>query len=247
MKRVLVPLAIDPHEDGVLGQRHYIRNTYVLGLLRAGLLPVFVSHLTPKEGLQEIYEECDGVLIPGGRDVNPAYYAGAPHQKSEFSALEFDKWEGSLIQTTIADKKPLFAICRGMQLLNVVLGGTLHQHIGDLRIKTNHGGEGGGLPYQRLADCLHPVHIDKASRFYMQYGQETIYVSSGHHQAVCDIASDLHASGRCPDGIIEVLEHKDPEVFLIALQSHPEMMEGSFAASLFESFKQAIEGYSSIG
>jgi putative glutamine amidotransferase len=241
MKKVLVVLATDPDEDGAFGQKHFIRQPYVVRLLENDLLPIFISNITPLSVIDRVYDECDGVLLPGGKDVNPALYKAKPHPKTHAGVAGRDELECELVRRTIRDRKPFLGICRGMQLLNVALGGTLHQHIGDLELQTDHGGGGNGLPYHLLPTCSHTIVVDTKSCFYQLFGEEQVEVSSGHHQAVQDIAPDLRVAATCEAGLIEVLEYHDQSTFAFGLQSHPEMMESEFADRLFGVFSKAVQ------
>ena len=177
----------------------------------------------------------DGLVLSGGRDVDPNFYGEEPLEKLEAIFPERDIHEMALIKAAIDLKKPIFAICRGMQILNVTCGGTLYQdisyapgeHIKHYQI---------GSPYQ----ATHSIKIDKHSTlFRMADKLEIERVNSFHHQALKQVAKGLKVVATAPDGIIEAVEREnEEELFVIGVQFHPEMMydKSTFARGIFKKF-----------
>lgn len=159
----------------------------------------------------------DGVIITGGTDINPAEYDGNTENPNLYPAdAERDRAELTFARHLIAEKQtPLLCICRGFQVLNVATGGTLHEHIPDIR-KTDIHRNAEGL-WQ-----MQDVSIEPDSLTASVLGTTQVNSTSGHHQAVKDVGDGLRVVGTAPDGIIEAMEMPD-HPWLIALQWHPEV------------------------
>lgn len=162
------------------------------------------------EYLPEVDTSYDGLILCGGSDIDPKYY-GEPMDGSVNIDLERDKAEFALLKAYVEAGKPVFGICRGLQLINIFFGGTLHQDIpeADLHKKIN------GV------DSVHNVTAKADSILGKVYG-ETFAVNSAHHQAIKDLGAGLRATARWNDRYIEGIEHKDHPIF--AVQWHPERM-----------------------
>ncbi|WP_299558072.1 gamma-glutamyl-gamma-aminobutyrate hydrolase family protein [uncultured Mycolicibacterium sp.] len=147
-----------------------------------------------------------GVLLPGGADLGPRRYGAEPDPRTT-GVVDFqDELDLGVIRAVLELDLPVLAICRGMQALNVALGGTLHQHI----VETD-------TPHH---NAVHPVQVVPGSRLHAVVGTERIEVSSYHHQAVDRLGADLTVTATAADGIIEAVEHRRAD--LIAVQWHPE-------------------------
>jgi putative glutamine amidotransferase len=203
---------------GVGPVRVGLNEPYVRALVRAGAAPVLLPQLTEHSRLRRLYDLLDGLLLPGGGDVDPARYGEARHEKCGPASPELDEVELTLAHWTADDGKPVFAICRGVQVLNVALGGTLYQDIaaqipgGAEHVKHRHG------PRDFLA---HTVDFAPGSRLAGILGATSLPVNSLHHQAVKDVAPGLAVVARTPDSLIEALE-ADDHPFFIGVQWHPE-------------------------
>ncbi|RZT65974.1 gamma-glutamyl-gamma-aminobutyrate hydrolase family protein [Leucobacter luti] len=148
----------------------------------------------------------DGLLLPGGFDIDPARYGEQPLPTTVTAdAPAQDQFEAELLAAAIAEGVPVLAICRGFQLLNVEHGGTMVQ---DLAADSVH------------RDSVHPVAVEPDSALAAALGARDLTVSSYHHQAVADVGRGLRVVGRAPDGVVEALEHERAE--LLAVQWHPE-------------------------
>lgn len=186
---------------------------YPAAVAAAGGLPVELCRDAP---VADIVERLDGLVLTGGADVDPDNYGHEPASGLGATEPERDRWELALLQEATTRGIPVLAICRGMQLLNVYRGGSLVQHL-DLA-------EGDGHPRfdEPRSMRVHVVHTEHGSLAERLYGGE-LRVNSLHHQAVGDLAPGLVASGRSPDGTVEVIEVPGAAVF--AVQWHPEMLE----------------------
>ena len=184
---------------------------YPQAIRRAGGIPIL---LTEGDDVETLLARLDGIIIAGGRDVDPARYGEEPHERTDNLRPEQDTWESALIATAIERDLPLLCVCRGHQLLAVERGGRLHQHLPETSGYEKHGATGGEW-------SNHAVEIDPNSRLGSILGTNVIG-NSGHHQGVAD-AGDLTIVGRTEDGLIEAVELPGAS-FLLSMQWHPEML-----------------------
>lgn len=192
---------------------------YVSGLRRAGARPVLLPP-TAAEGPDDALEPFDGLLLAGGGDVEPSRYgAGDPHPSVYGIDRERDEAELVLVRAAVSRGMPTFAICRGMQVLNVALGGTLHQHLPDLQ-----GTDAHGHP-TRDSSVLHDVKVAAGTRLALACGQEVLRCTSHHHQGVDRLGEGLTAVAWSGDGLVEGVELNGP-AWVVGVQWHPEMTAG---------------------
>lgn len=195
---------------------------YLDALRAAGVEPVEIMPDGPVISL----DGCDGLLLTGGTDVNPARYGQSPLPQTETPDKDRDDLELRLLREAVERDVPVLAICRGMQLFNVFHGGTLLQHI-----------EGHAVRPADRSQPAHAVEIVAGTRLAKIFGADELPVNSRHHQGVDRPGSGLVVSARSIDGIVEGLERPDLR-FAVAVQWHPEdqPMHGplfrAFAASL---------------
>ena len=185
---------------------------YPKSVAAAGGVPV---ELTRDANVMELMEHLDGLVLSGGADVDPARYGGLPEELLGETEPDRDAWELELVRVARERHVPILAICRGFQLLNVALGGTLHQHV-DVS-------EGSGHPQWDVdgRTTTHDVHV-VAETLTATLLPPTWPVNSLHHQTVDRLASGLVASAFAPDGVLEGYE--TPEGDVLAVQWHPELL-----------------------
>jgi putative glutamine amidotransferase len=220
--------------------------TYVNAAVSAGGAPFVIPLTTDLDALRKVYDILHGVMLCGGNDLNPKLYGQDPYETTvEISDLR-DEVEKQLLLWALEDKKPVLGICRGMQLVNVIHGGTLHQHIPtDIPDASNH------TLSTDLADnhnIAHKLKIDPESRLAKILESETIGVNTHHHQAINKLGGGLKATAYSEDGLIEALESTDPKTYLICVQSHPESLASNKEIGwqkLFRSFTEAAQQSSS--
>lgn len=189
--------------------------TYLRALHRAGgqegiLAP---QRMDPEE-VGALLERFDGLLLIGGGDIDPKHYGEDPMPECYGIDTEADLFEMKLVRAAIHRGMPVLAICRGFQVLNVAMGGTLDQHITGRQGLVGH-----GIPGVRPE--LHEVRLEPGTWAAKAMSSETVTVSSSHHQAVAKVGEGLVVSGRAPDGIVEAMEHPD-DSWVVAVQWHPE-------------------------
>lgn len=215
--------AID-HIPSGLPHSWVMNSRYYTAIADTGGAPVMLPLLDQDPAaLRAIYDRLDGLLLSGGVDLDPASFGEAPHPKLGRTDPARDAVELTLVRWAIAEQKPVLGLCRGHQVLNVALGGTLWQDIPAQvpgAIRHDYFPTAG---YDR--DYLaHEVALVPGSRVHAAFGQPTIRVNSMHHQAVKTLAPALTPAGRSPDNLIEAFE-AGPGQFLVGVQWHPEIFE----------------------
>jgi putative glutamine amidotransferase len=214
----------------VMNQRYYH------AAARAGAAPVLIPLFDDMEALRAIYERMDGILIPGGVDVDPAAFGESPHEKLGRIDPARDRVELQLAKWAVEDKKPVLGLCRGLQVINVALGGTLYQ---DLESEYPNAIKHDYFPnYGFSRDHLaHEVAVEPGSRMRHALSGAAVPVNSMHHQGIKVLAGSLVASAIAPDGLIEAAESPN-DGFVVGVQWHPEVFELSEPSSgdLFRDF-----------
>lgn len=230
----LPTLAIPPGEKPA---RFGINQTYVRALEAAGCAPVLIPLLKDEDQLRSIYERLDGIVFAGGVDLAPGEYGEEPIDNLNVVEPERDRVELRLARWALERDLPTLGICRGQQLLNVALGGTLYQDLAHQGVTNlDHSDEDG----RARSALIHGVKLDPGSRLAQLIDETSIEVNSLHHQAIKDVAPGLRVSGRADDGVIEAVESPDRR-FLIAVQWHPEEIRDlPWVRRLFDGFTKAV-------
>ena len=234
MKRVIVPLA---QSGSGLGGESYIIESYLAKLNARGVVPLLVPAAVAPEIRAELMRGGQGLLLMGGADVEPSLYGATRHAATEPGPRARDDFEIELARDAVSRDMPILAICRGVQVLNVALGGTLIQHVPDITT-TEHRFSGTGGYSVALSSCSHPVVLERDSLVSRILGTESVTMNSAHHQALDRLGTGLRVVGRAPDGIIEFVEHSE-RTLCIGCQAHPEAMEG-VTDRLFDAFVAAL-------
>jgi len=216
---------------------HLLR-TYVDSTIAAGGVPVIIPSELSEKGWRLLYTKLDGVIFSGGADIDPQLFGGEPHPAIYGIDSERDALEIHLIHHMADDNKPFLAICRGFQVLNVALGGTLYTHVSDqIPNSAQH-----DTPSDQPRDShAHDIQIMEDSRLAEILNKPILSVNSWHHQGVKDISSRLKVTAHSPDGLVEGMELED-HPFGIAVQWHPEWMpEDASMKNLFKAFVDAAK------
>jgi putative glutamine amidotransferase len=212
-----------------------LQQSYVKAIMQAGGVPVLIPSLIAEDGWDALYARLNGILFSGGGDIGLEHSPGHPHPRIDDVDPERDLIELKMLNTAAADGKPFLGICRGCQVMNVALGGTLYTHIPDqLPNALDH-----SYPGNMRTVLVHQVKIEEGTYVAEIFGEPIIKVNSLHHQGLKEIAPSLRVAGHAPDGLVEAIELPD-HPFGLAVQWHPEWLtdqEGT--RNLFRKFVEA--------
>lgn len=214
---VAAPRLAPGRVSGWAGAAEAVQLEYSDGLRRAGAVPVALGW-DPAVDPSSYLARFDGLMLVGGPDVDPSRYGAAAHPAAYGLDACRDEAEVVLSRAALAMGLPLFGVCRGIQLLNVALGGTLWQHLPDLDLPVSH-----GVPAGSGTQAVHPVDVAPGSRLACLMGATRVEgCISIHHQAVRDLAPGLVATAWSPDGLVEAVETPPDGPWCVAVQWHPE-------------------------
>ncbi len=220
MGKPLIGITCGTRRDSNGAPYYGLLPAYVNSIAMAAGLPVLLAPTADVRLLHEIYARMDGILMTGGGDVDPAFYGMADDGLIRSVDADRDTAEVNIALWAADDNKPLLGICRGCQVLNVALGGTLYRDIE----KEYPGYNGidhdlwGKFPRGHLA---HAVNVEPGTRLAAAVGEESVLVNTMHHQALRDVAPRLSVSAHALDGLIEGVEIPDAR-FFVGVQWHPE-------------------------
>lgn len=201
----------------------YTEQKMAHALWRAGAVPIPLLDLRDRAALEAVLGECEGLVLQGGADVAPGAYGEDPLRPEWSGDAVRDRFEIAAIEVALALGKPVLGVCRGHQVLNVALGGSLFQDIGTQR-------EGSLLhrEWARYEQLEHPVTLAPDSWVAEVFaGAGELLVNTVHHQAIKQLAAPLRATAWAPDGIIEAVEQITDDRWIVGVQWHPEWLDGS--------------------
>ena len=226
MNEVIIALASNV-SDGMVS----VRDTYLNSVWKSGGVPVLLQPRSDTEYVSQVASKFDGFVFCGGEDIDPKYY-GEENVASKNICSVRDEFEEALFKAVYKTGKPILGICRGMQVINVFLGGSLHQHI-DGHVQDEH-----------RSVRTHSVSIQSDSTLAKILGEENIDVNSFHHQVVKKLADTLTVDAVNGDGYIEAC-HAVGQRFLLCVQWHPESYYDHCDTSrkIFEAFIKACEEF----
>lgn len=211
---------------------------YVEAVESAGGVPCVIPPMS-RAHVGQLVGRFDGILLPGGPDIDPASYGELPHEKLGGTSTDLDQLQFEVARSALEFDLPLLAICRGMQLLNVTLGGSLIQHLPDET--------GSNLRHRQSTssrEASHPITIRSPSQIGEIIGRSELEVNSFHHQAVKSLGVGVEPTAEAPDGTIEAVEIQSA-TFAIGVQWHAELMaERTFEATLFSALIEQASGHS---
>ena len=214
--------------------RQYINAAYISAVEDAGAVPFIIPVSNDLEKTKKLIDLCDGLLFPGGEDIDPGYYGENPHKNLGEIRPEVDKFLFHSLLYALEQRKPALGICKGMQMMVVATGGSLYQDIYSQREEeTFLHCQSGWRTYG-----VHQVQIDKDSRLFQILETGQIATNSMHHQSVRTLGKGLRLSAHTEDGIVEAVESLDGR--LIGVQWHPEEMvpESGAMKRLFKNLVQ---------
>lgn len=221
-----------------------LSSRYPAAVAACGGIPVAMAHTDSRELVADYVRRADGVLLTGGDDINPDIYGPGLRSSLKLKAImtedggRRDLFELMLVDEVFRQRKPLLAICRGHQVLNVALGGTLIVDIPTQKpSRINH------RQMERKSEVVHSVRLTRGSLLAKIAKTQLLGVNSTHHQAVAKVAPVLRTVAQSTDGIVEAMELKSRGQlpFLLSVQFHPERLLGRHAEhrSIFEAFVRA--------
>lgn len=213
-----------------------VSESYLKAVESAGGLPVMIPLILSDSELDELLPRLDGVLLPGGGDIDPSLFNGRPHSEVYGIDADRDRVEIHLVRRAAELDKPFFGICRGIQVINVALGGSLYTHIADQHPGAQRHDYYPNFPREHLA---HSVQVLAGSRLSSILGGTQTDTNSLHHQGIDQTAPNLTQVAWAPDGMIEAVELSGHR-FGLGVQWHPENLQAYPAMrSLFRNFVQA--------
>ena len=214
-------------------QTYALDPVYGKAILQSGGLPLIVP-IVDEEDIPALCERLDGLIVTGGGDINPTLYGEEPHLRLGAVYPGSDLYEKELILNFLKLDKPFIGMCRGLQMLNISLGGTNYQ---DLESQF----EGTLYQHKQMALRTHRTHsvtLEDDSQLLSIMGEKSFHVNSFHHQGVKDVSKELKVAARAADGLVEALESEKYQ-FVMGIQWHPEefAVEGDEASKkLFDRF-----------
>jgi putative glutamine amidotransferase len=220
--------------------KQYIPRVYLRSVLSSGSIPVLLSLDLDEPQIAACLRDLDGLLLAGGNDVDPMLFGESPAPELKQVDPLRDRFEIALIREAYRQTMPILAICRGIQTLNVALGGSLYQ---DLPTQYTSPEGGRAILHNQTApprEPSHRVYFPEASPLRAVFGQESVKVNSLHHQAIKKLADPLAVCATAKDGVVEaVCDTQKP--FVWGVQWHPERMENG--APIFAAFSRACAVY----
>jgi len=228
----IIGITTDVRDNG----ENVLKHTYVQAVIRAGGLPMIVP-VGLEEDVEQLIAILDGLILSGGNDINPMLFNEEPHEYLGEVSPSRDSIELELARRMLKTGKPILGICRGMQVLNVAVGGSVYQDFH----KQN---DGPILQHMQKAPNTHSSHyvqVEKGSLLESIAGSERIQVNSYHHQSVKDVPAAFKVTGVASDGIVEAFESND-EKFVLGVQWHPEALSTAgdvVSLRIFEKFISA--------
>ncbi len=220
---------------GVKEQKwHFLADNYVNALEFVGGIPVMLPICKKFETVATLLGSLDGVLISGGNDVSPECYGEKPVEECGTTVTDRDEQDIAIMQYVASKTEmPLLGICRGLQVMNVALGGSLYQDL------CKEGFRQHSREDSPMNKPVHTVRLERGTRLFNIYGQEVLQVNSYHHSAVKNLAPECVVAGKSEEGVVEAIERRGNRFFL-AVQWHPEMMyDDTKQQELFKAFVEA--------
>jgi putative glutamine amidotransferase len=193
-----------------------VNEAYTNALASVGLIPIILPPLAPNIAAAAL-RDVAGLVLTGGEDVDPARFGEAPNPATGEAHAARDAYELELARMAHEQRVPTLAICRGVQVMNIALGGSLLQDI-----PTQHPTKIAHDPQGKRAERVHRVEIDPDARLADIVADTSISTNSSHHQAADRVAAELWVTARAEDGIVEALEARDSAWWMVGVQWHPE-------------------------
>lgn len=238
MKKIGITCRTLAYAQETLGKDCYLIGAisyYIESVRAAGGVPILLPVSTNKKEKETLLELVDGIIFTGGSDIDPTFYDAYQHIGIEAIDFERDVNDFEYMELAFGLKKPIYAICRGMQLLNVFQGGTLFQDLREMDTNINHSQKGAPNIY------AHDIKIVEQTKAFAMFGKrKELGVNSFHHQVVDQVGEGLIVAGRSADNAVELLELDAADHFVVGVQFHPEMFIQSDDSVMKQSFAYFI-------
>ncbi len=223
---------------GIAGQDwNFLAGDYVYAIEKAGGIPVILPRMKDMSILRPYLETLDGILVSGGHDVDPRNYGARISGKCGRIVPERDDMDLAITKAALELKKPLLGICRGIQILATATGGTLYQDLESEGPYQHHFMDNSPRQYP-----VHQVTLEKDSQLAEIFGKTVVAVNSYHHQAVKTVGETMRIIARSDDGVVEGIEGKASDQFILGVQWHPEMMfDSEEQGKIFRAFLVACQ------
>jgi putative glutamine amidotransferase len=221
---------------------HCVGEKYVAAAATAvGALPLLVPSLQPALDWPALLDELDGLILTGSpSNIEPHHYSDEPSYEGNLHDPARDANTLGLVRAAIAHKVPVLALCRGLQEVNVALGGTLYQKVQEEPGYADHR-EDKDAPLDQQYAPVHPVRLSEGGLLWRLAGSAEVMVNSLHGQGIRDVGAGLLVEATAPDGLVEAVSLDSPDTFLLAVQWHPEwkVSENPFYVAIFHAFADA--------
>jgi putative glutamine amidotransferase len=240
----LIGVTMSGTADGVQGNtppRAWLNNAYLSAVQQAGGIPILLPPHLDGAALDALWSRLDGILLTGGGDVDPARFGEERHPAVDDVSDARDRLEIEVTERAVHEARPLLAICRGIQVLNVALGGSLYQ---DIASET-----GSTIAHTQTAPRDRPTHpvkvMGEGTRLGATLGALEVEVNSMHHQAIKRLGRGLREVAWAPDGVIEGVEIPDVSALVLGVQWHPEELTAHdpTARNLFRTLVTAADSH----
>lgn len=205
-------------ENIVNGSINNINTTYINVVLKAGGIPIIIPVLEDSINADRYLDIVDGIIFTGGGDIAAQYFDEEPVKEVDEICYDRDKIEMALFHAAYERRKPILGICRGAQLINIALGGSIYQDI-----YTQVPNVLGHTLRTNIQEGYHTINIEKESIIYEIFNKEKLVVNSQHHQSIKSLGNNLKITAKSSDGVVEAIESTD-ERLVLGVQFHPEAM-----------------------
>lgn len=209
---------ISQYEYSVNRKFNKLNYTYVDATIKGGGVPIIIPILRDFTDLDRYLDSIDGLIFTGGEDVSPLLFGENPIREVETICYDRDRMEMEVFKRAYDRKIPILGICRGLQLINVALGGTLYQDI-NRQLPNSYG----HISTYNIEGGYHSIEIIDDTILYDVLGRKSVNVNSQHHQSVKELGKNLRVNALASDGVVEGIESTDGR-FILAVQFHPEAM-----------------------
>ena len=224
-------IMVDPSLCG--NKKTSVNTSYVRSIQETGALPILIPCICSRAEMEQYVAMCDGFLLTGGMDIAPILYGAMPQHCGTFD-YEVDVCLLEFVKLALESHKPILGICRGMQMVNIALGGTLIQDIPSQKGYGNHSFDYDG-------NLVHAIEIEKDSLLYEILKKEELLVNSLHHQALGKLGEGMEIMAKAPDGIVEAAGIRERKI--LGVQWHPELLmeKGKDMNRLFQWLIETVE------